>query len=266
MENQPKKKPLKVGIVILAILLAINLAALAGILIYRQFVPAGPSSVVVPDNIITPETNSEEESKVSEEDSGLSGESLPSTPPANDLGERATAIYLHNRNAGDNTAFAAKNLFPGDRETKYFCVRVTYFDDVTVKYHPDIRPGYEKLAEVLGCKIVLLNTGETMYDGPMEKMPESLNHTLKTASETTTDLYYEITTYLDTSVGNEYQNKELIADFRWWVEEDENLAQPPQTGALGNPALWIGLLIGSLFLLILLFITRKKEEAYEQHR
>lgn len=122
-----------------------------------------------------------------------------------------------------NKAFQVDNMFPGDSQTKNYQINVSYNGDITVRYHADIRPEYEKLAEVLKVKIRLLNTDELMYDGFMRDMPESLNHTLKTTEITQSKLDYEVTVYLDTSVGNEYQNCELKADFRWWVEEVEHL-------------------------------------------
>lgn len=281
MNEQQKNKKLKIVIIVLGILLVISSSALAGRLIYNHFAAAGESSVTVPDNIITPDAESDapiesEEAELSDGnnsvDDNLSSseaERFGSDVPAsneNETDKVATAIYLYNRNSGDNVPFNAGNMFPGDAETKYFCVHVSYQDSVTVKYHADIRPGYEKLAEVMKCKIVLLNSGEIMYDGLMRDMPASLNYTLSSADGTTDELYYEITSYLDTSVGNEYQNKSLIADFRWWVEEEDrdNLLDSPQTGDDFSPALFFVLMCASLFLLILIFVMRKKEARNEQ--
>ena len=40
-------------------------------------------------------------------------------------------------------------MFPGDAETKHFRVQVSYHDQVTVHFRATVRPGYEKLAEVM---------------------------------------------------------------------------------------------------------------------
>ena len=151
-------------------------------------------------------------------------------------------------------------MFPGDSETKYYCVRVSHKGDVVLRFRADVRPGYEKLAEVLCCRITLPENSGVLYDGLMRDMPESLNHALNTDKGTASEVYYEITAYLDTSVGNEYMNKDLIADFRWWVEETGNL-DSPQTGDSFNLYLWMCIAVGSLFLLILLWKKRKKEDA-----
>ena len=135
-------------------------------------------------------------------------------------------LYLYNRNPEDNVAFNVNNLFPGDVETKYYCVKVSYENTITVKYHAEILKGYEALSEVLKCKVVVLNTGETLYDGLMNNMPKALNYTLTSEGDAAEEIYYEISAYIDTNVGNEYQNKSLVADFSWWIEGDDN----PESG------------------------------------
>ena len=295
MEGQQKKYKLKAVIIVLAFLLGISIMALAGTLIYKHFAPSMPASVIVPDNIITPDieigeinrtgkeesliSNEEEDDleavegsleETSEEPRGNTQNQFPekvtsSSATLNATADRtATAISLYNRNTRDNFPFNVANMFPGDTETKYFCVQVSYQDTVTVKYGASIRSGYEKLAEVMRCRIVLLNTGETLYDGLMRDIPASLDHSLNSTKGTTSELYYEITAYLNTSVGNEYQNKSLIADFHWWVEEEGNLIDAPKTGDDSNIFLWTGLLGISLFLLILLWMKQKKEVQNEQ--
>ena len=94
-------------------------------------------------------------------------------------------------------------------------------------------------------------------------MPKSLNHELITQQSTTSQVYYQITAYLETSVGNEYMDKDLIADFRWWVEEMGNL-ELPQTGDTFNLYLWICLVSTSLFVLIMLWRKRSKEEQTDE--
>lgn len=261
-----RQKNIKTAIVLLAVLLALSLAALVGILISRVTASAEPTTVIVPDNIVTPDTEVPSATETSPSTAETDSQTEPtSTPETNDsthteTTETAAVLSLHNRNADDNTPFQVLNMFPGDRETKYYCVRVSYKDDVTLRFHADIRPGYEKLAEVLRCRIALPENGKVLYDGLMRDMPESLDHALKTDKSTTSEVYYEITVYLDTSVGNEYMNKDLIADFRWWVEDTGNL-DSPQTGDSFTPYFWLCTASVSLFLLILLWKKRKKEGA-----
>lgn len=288
MEQRNRK--ITTVIVILIVLICLSGAALTGTFLYNHFVRTEPTTVDVPGNIITPDGENssvaEADSSSSESESTVSGETeskldtsvssnRPETTSASESvpetavsettsvsSSKARAILLHNRKPEDNTPFQVTNMFPGDRETKYYCVKVSYKSDIVVRYHADIRPGYEKLAEVLKVKIRLLDTDEVLYDGLMRDMPKSLNHALYTGEKTQSELYYEITAYLDTSVGNEYQDKELLADFRWWVEETDNL-DIPQTGDTSNIYLWICLGSVSLLLLLILIAKRRKEEADE---
>ena len=147
---------------------------------------------------------------------------------------------------------------------RYFRVKVSYKNTVNVRYHAQIRKGYEKLAEVLQIRVRLVETDEVLYEGSMKNMPEKINHLLNSTTETTDELCYEILTCLDTSVGNEYMNTKTIVDFRWWVEEVENLISP-KTGEYYRMlaiAILAGVSVtGALFFLIL---KRREEEKDEQ--
>lgn len=269
--NENKKRNIKIVIIILSVLLAVSLLCLAGTLIYNHFTETRPVSVTVPDNIITPDgketsslTSDSGESDTTDENSNIStsetSTSSTSTTNQSTANIIATALSLHNRNSNDNTPFQVGNMFPGDSETEYYCIKVSYKGDVVLRFRADIHSGYEQLAEVLKCRVTLPESGEVLYDGLMQDMPKSLNHALNTDKSTTSQVYYEITAYLDTSVGNEYMNKDLIADFRWWVEETGNL-NPPQTGDSFNLYLWLCIAAASLLLLILLWKKRKKEDS-----
>lgn len=232
-----ERKWTKVTIIVLSALLIVSLTALAGVLIIRGQSGAPYMTAFSPDNLITPE----------------SAQPLPAPTPA---ARENTVLRLYRGQPGDNEAFACSNLLPGDAETKYFRVQVSHKAAITVHYHADIRPGYEKLAEVLKVRIVLLTTGHTLYDGLMRDMPKQLSSPLSGSG--TDELHYEITAYLDTSVDNDYQNKDLIADFRWWVEETGNLG--PKTGDSSGILLWIAAAAVSGAVCIFLIISHKRKE------
>ena len=295
MEKKQKNDKIKIIIIILAVLLGISSVSLAGMLIYKQFAPSVISSVILPDNIIDsddeknnfeaegqPSTSEEKDidDKVQSNTASTATTSISisantsvntyASTSANvstnvntmtNAGRTATKISLHSKSTEYNVPFNTINMFPGDTETKYFCVQVSYREGVTVRFTADVRSGYEKLAEVLKCKVVLLSADKTLYDGLMKDMPESLEHYLYNAEETTSELYYEITAYLDSSVGNEYQNKSLAADFHWWVdvEDEEHLTEAPKTGDETNILLWVSLWGTSLCMLLLLWMKKKKE-------
>ncbi len=274
MQNKSNKKTVKILIVILSVLLSLSVVALAGTVIYNKINKSESTSAVVPDNLITPEKD------ISADSSGI-GTTAQSAQEQSTDGDRASAetaqepttmttkptedrqaalISLYDKQPQDNHPFKVGNMFPGDSETKYFRVSVSYKKTVTVHYHADVRAGYEKLAEVLKSKVTLLTTGEVLYDGLMRDMPKSITHKLNSAAGTTDKLCYKVTVYLDTSVGNEYQNKDLIADFRWWVEETDNLEPPPFTGVSSGIVIFAVLAAVSAAVLIILIIVRRRKE------
>lgn len=253
-----QNKKLRIVIIVLAALLVVSAAALTGTLLYNHFSHAEPATVDVPGNIITPE--SEDSSAPAKETAADGSSSQESAASASVSGTKADALSLYSKRPEENTPFSVTNMFPGDAETKYYRVKVSYKGDVVLRYHADIRPGYGKLAEVLKVKIRLPDTNELLYDGLMRDMPKSLSYALHTSQSTQSEIYYEITAYLDTSVGNEYQNKELTADFRWWVEEVDNL-DPPYTGVTAATYLWVALAGSSLLCLLILLAKRRKGAA-----
>ncbi len=233
---------MKILITVLAILLGIGISVLIGMFIYSHAAGTG-SSAVSPDNYIKPI-----DCKLQTSDGILQLDPAPillcaSAPTVHLAGgipmmplsktiitsDRAkeTVISIYKNHAEDSTPFNCSNMFPGDSETKTYLIEVSHKGTVTVRFHADIRAGYEKLAEVLKCKVTLHGENTHLYDGLMRDMPESINHRISSVFGKTTKLTYDITIYLDTSVGNAYMNKELIADFRWWVEESGGAPNPP---------------------------------------
>ena len=140
-----QKKKTKITIIILAVLLGLSLLVLAGTLIRTRLTDSDPGAVTVPDNLITPEEDTEAEDTRTP-GSGTSSAPAPAQSAA--AAQKAATIALYNKHPEDNTPFTVGNMFPGDSETKYFRVRVSYHDKITVHYKATVRPGYEKLAEV----------------------------------------------------------------------------------------------------------------------
>ena len=288
------KKKIKIAIAVLSILLAISVVAVAVRFVYDYVTATNPIAELVPDNIIEndadlSDTDLESDNDLegddsdSEEESDNSGENVTGesvegeAPGASEAGDpseviptdgenaekEAEVLYLYDRNPGDNTPFNVTNMFPGDIETKYFLVRVVHKGDIILRFHAEVRPGYEKLAEVLKCRVVLPESGDILYDGLMRDMPESLNVDLQTDSEITSEAYYEITAYLETSVGNEYMQTELVADFTWWVEETDNLG-PAHTSDGLEYTVWIIVAAASLIIIIILAARLRKGESFDE--
>lgn len=285
-------------IAVLVGLLTIAATALAGQLICRHYWNL-QSKAVTADNVIAAEKDAESLSRSTSTERHRDSASPQKTEPgqgsqgnrnldvavmdasvtsAGNVVKRSegqhTVLTLYRHHPSDSIPFHAGNLFPGDCTTQTDLVQVSYQGTVAVRFYADIRDGYDKLAEVLKCRVAIQN-GEELYDGLMRDMPSEVKYQLPQSSGQTADLPYEITVYLDTSVGNDYMDKELVADFRWWVEEDQSEENnngtsnpagpgsgsliPPQTGDDSHIILWFLLAAGSLLGLILLLCKRKKE-------
>ena len=160
MENGKNKK-IKVVIIVLSVLLCVSFVALASIFIYNYFFSYKSTSVVISVNIITKETGpagsaASSESNVKNTAQGLasgdnasSGGTVQVNSQSNNSVPTDTAelLTLYNTKADDNIPFKVENMFPGDSETKYYCVRVSQKDTLTVRFNAFVQPGYEKLAD-----------------------------------------------------------------------------------------------------------------------
>jgi len=165
-------------------------------------------------------------------------------------------IKLYKNNNEFNEKFNVLNMFPGDAETKYYCVNVSYKNDITLKYSASIDSKY-KLGDVLKFKVKLIGNDELLYDGLIKDMPEYIDYNTSSDEEVSEDFCYEITTYLDTSVGNEYQENEAVVNFRWIVDGNdlENESNPV---TVDNIVFWIGLAFVSGILLFISLIFKVK--------
>ena len=310
---QEQNRKLNTIIVVLTVLLTISLLALGGLLIYIHNLPLSHSSSSVGENFISPGemTGYSDETGVAQyEVSTLSGQTLYALPTETmvfysdpEMKSDPKVMELYKSQPQVNDPFAVANMFPGDNELKEYCVRVHHRGSVTVHFRANIRPdeAYEKLSEVLMVKVEV--EGEELYDGLMRDMPLAIDYKTPTSSrKTTTDLDYKITAYLETSVGNEYKNKDLVADFLWWVDiydddgddddddrptkpetpedpgeeptEPDQPSEPPvepeQPGELVDPPktgdngfVWIFLALASGLLLLFLIFSKRKEKEEE---
>lgn len=171
------------------------------------------------------------------------------------------SISIYKNHAEDSLPFNCTNMFPGDSITKDYNVKISHKAKATVSFRANIRDGYEKLSEVLMCKVVL--QGDTLYDGLMKDMPQSIDSVIPVNDKKSTELVYSITAYLSTSVGNDYMDKPLVADFKWWVEQEEVLE--PELGGGFIIILWYALLTLSILMLILIAYIKRKDKKEAQN-
>ncbi len=222
MKKAIEQKTLNTIVIVLVILLALTGTALMGTVLYKNSLT--DNTAVVPNNVIIAEKQEAicvptVKSLAISGGRAYMGAKVCAMQIVDEASGKQTTLKLYRNRAEDTVPFNANNMFPGDRETKAYLLSVSYRGSLTVHFKANIRPGYEKLAEVLKCKVVMRG-GSVLYDGLMKDMP-NVDYILPTSNGTTSDFIYDITVYLDTSVGNEYMSKELYADFTWWVNEEE---------------------------------------------
>lgn len=285
MKAKNAQKLVTIITIVLALLLALSLVLLAWALHTRNNASA---AVTTPGSVISPEKDLlsySANARVTPLTSRISVDRAESGD---------TVLELYRSHADESTPFQVGNMFPGDTEHRTERLRVSYTGRITVHFHADIQPGYEKLAEVLGCRVTV--EGDTLYDGLMRDMPDSIDYRLPQSSGGTAELTYEIDAYLATSVGNDYMEKTLKANFVWWVDASEGGTDHPgghdrpnrpdggTSGGSGtsdapegelipsqktgdNSHIWLMVGIFALALLMLLLLTwKRKKEARNENK
>lgn len=209
--------------------------------------------------------------------------------------KEAVTLSLHSKNPGENVAFSLSNMFPGDSVTQSFQVSVSYTGTITVHFQAGLQENDRELAKVLEMKVVLAGTGELLYEGMLADMPELLQELSTDSKSQTEELTYEITVELSTGVGNEYQNKSLMANLSWWAEGDDGqeedtesqqpeeeektdqtdtekeeesesqvvqkseLTDPPGTGDSSRIALWMVVMCTAMAVLLLIGVKARRK-------
>ncbi len=125
-------------------------------------------------------------------------------------------LSLYKNHAEDTAPFNVANMLPGDRVSKDYTVQISYTGTVLLNFEAKVKEG-DKLSEALCISVFVKENNELLYEGTIGKMP-IVATTCTTRGRTTDSLTYNVNVWLPTSVGNEYQNKQLEADFYWWAD------------------------------------------------
>lgn len=285
-----KKRKLKIAIIVLSVLLVFSAGGLAARYIYLQYFSPAQTTTTVPDNLIgdnvpaeesstpaenTPPAESEPDTEQTDaaESGSASGSSGTGTTASNPSGNENSApaadkpiapvLELYAGRPDVNQRFEVQNMFPGDTETRYFCVRAYHEEDITLFFRAEVTEQTKNLGDVLHIKVTHLDTGKVLCDAAFNEIDgQEFSELLTANAQGKTTAYYQIDVSLDTSVGNEYQAALLKADFEWYVKDEGGLVEPPQTGDTTNLVLWIVLAVSSLLLMIFLWKRRKEEEKH----
>ena len=175
---------------------------------------------------------------------------------------------------GDHAAMTASGMLPGDSEEKTFTVTVKHRKTATVHFEATLANDSviddttgRKLSDGMNIKVV--QGTDTLYNGSIAGLTTATPRPavdVEVPGSRTTDLPYTITVSLPTSAGNEFQNKTLTIDLKWWLVSDEGgggggtiIVNPPKTGDDFSPFLMGGAALVSLSLLVVLLRRRKGE-------
>ena len=175
---------------------------------------------------------------------------------------------------GNHAAMTASGMLPGDSEEKTFTVTVKHRKTATVHFEArlandsviDATTG-RKLSDGMNIKVV--QGTDTLYNGSIAGLTTATPRPavdVEVPGSRTTDLPYTITVSLPTSAGNEFQNKTLTIDLKWWLVSDEGgggggtiIVDSSKTGDDFSPFLMGGAALVSLSLLAVLLRRRKGE-------
>lgn len=176
---------------------------------------------------------------------------------------------------GNHAAMTASGMLPGDSEEKTFTVTVKHRKTATVHFEArlandsviDATTG-RKLSDGMNIKVV--QGTDTLYNGSIAGLTTATPRPavdVEVPGSRTTDLPYTITVSLPTSAGNEFQNKTLTIDLKWWLVSDEGgggggtiIVDSSKTGDDFSLPLMGGAALVSLSLLAVLVLRRRKGE------
>lgn len=177
---------------------------------------------------------------------------------------------------GNHAAMTASGMLPGDSEEKTFTVTVKHRKTATVHFEARLANDSvidgttgRKLSDGMNIKVV--QGTDTLYNGSIAGLTTATPRPavdVEVPGSRTADLPYTITVSLPTSAGNEFQNKTLTIDLKWWLVSDEGggggggtiIVKPPKTGDDFSPFLMGGAALVSLSLLAVLVLRRRKGE------
>lgn len=159
--------------------------------------------------------------------------------------------------------FNVINMFPGDYIEKQYVVSVRHKGPIDINFQIQVADKYKDLADVLITTVECEN--KKIYEGPLSNTDST--YRITSNAEQTDRITYKIAVYLPTSTGNEYQNKECIADFYWEAIEVGDGYLAPNTGVrklindiTNNTYIYAILIIIVLALVYYLYRGTKNEE------
>lgn len=165
-----------------------------------------------------------------------------------------------------------KDVMPGDNLTQKITVKNDANNKVKVKIYIRSLGAHEDSVEFLsqlGLKVAKSEENEMayMFDAAANETAQLTDWVCLGTLYSGGKVNLDVTLNVPTQLNNEFQNKIGYLDWEFMIEEfpvEPGDPQAPQTGDNANMELWFALMIGSLVILIILFIWSKKDRENEK--
>ena len=244
----------------------VTLLVLAVAVLVAVWFTCGEKGAVSPDNYIRTESR---------------------TPKSQPAPASDASIEIYRANPSEQLTFSVDNMLPGDSVEKVYTVNVSHKGGVKLFFSASLQDDSNAVL-AQGLYISVTRSGENLYDGTFAALSaDPMVCTLSAAGADTREAVpFIIKVYLPTSAGNEYQNKLLTADFKWWVSDVASAntdndtpsdtetprqdttpgtrTQIAQTGETFPLVLLCIVCAAALAGLIFLFLLRRKEDTHER--
>lgn len=161
-----------------------------------------------------------------------------------------------------------KGVMPGDTLTQKITVKNNADNKVKVKIYMRSLGAHEDSKEFLsklGLKVQKStdNTMAYMFDAPADERAGLTDWVLLGTLYSGGEVNLDVNLNVPTDLSNEYQNNIGYLDWEFMVEEfpiEPTDPKPPATGDDSNIGIWIAVLAGSIAIIIILLLWRKKDK------
>lgn len=149
--------------------------------------------------------------------------------------DKSPGLELYKKHSSDNEAFYVSNMVPGDKVSRNFTVRVHHNNALKVFFDAEITEQTKSLGDVLQICVTDRNSGNILCQGTFNDINQKeYEIAVDKSSQGITDLSYQVDAWLDTSVGNQYQQALLKANLRWRVKDAGESTNPSDNKSPGT--------------------------------
>ena len=165
-----------------------------------------------------------------------------------------------------------KDVMPGDTLTQKITVKNDADNKVKVKIYMRSSGAHEDSAEFLsqlGLKVQKSGDNETayMFDAVADETAQLTDWVCLGMLYSGGEVNLDVTLNVSVELDNDFQKKIGSLDWEFKIEEfpvEDSDPQAPQTGDVGNIAVWFVLVIAAVSILIILLFRKKQDKKQEQ--